>query len=159
MLTTITSSESYEKRLATVGSALNSMAYYLSGFGDDGYCSEGLGYWGYGFGHYLYLAQILHDYTNGSIDLFIFNNAEKMENVGNFPEGFEIQKNVCSPFSDGVSSISRKGSNFADVLSAKHYGAIPPTEIRMEEAAEQLIAWQYPEMFQVVEKIEFIGIT
>ena len=152
VLTTITSSESYEKRLATVGSALNSMAYYLIGFGDDGYCSEGLGYWGYGFGHYLYLAQILHDYTNGSIDLFIFNNAEKMKNVGNFPEGFEIQKNVCSPFSDGVSSISRKGSNFADVLSAKHYGAIPPTEIRMEEAAEQLIAWQYPEMFQVIEK-------
>ncbi|WP_209435194.1 heparinase II/III family protein [Maribacter forsetii] len=152
VLTTITNSDSYDKRLATVGSALNSMTYYLSGFGDDGYCSEGLGYWGYGFGHYLYLAQILHDYTNGRIDLFRFNNAEKMNNVGNFPEGFEIQNRVCSPFSDGVSSISSKGSNFANVLSAKHYDAVQPTEIRMEEAAEQLIAWQNPEMFQVAEK-------
>ncbi|WP_226975870.1 heparinase II/III family protein [Zobellia nedashkovskayae] len=151
VLTTITSSENYKERLATVGSALNSMVFYLSGFGDDGYCSEGLGYWGYGFGHYLYLAQILHDYTDGQIDLFAFNNADKMKNVGNFPEGFEIQNKVCSPFSDGVSSISSKGSNFANVLSAKHYGAIPPTEIRMEEAAEQLIAWQNTDMFQVAE--------
>lgn len=151
VLTSITNSKNYDERLATVGSALNSMTYYLSGFGDDGYCSEGLGYWGYGFGHYLYLAQILHDYTDGRIDLFTFNNAEKMKNVGNFPEGFEIQNRVCAPFSDGVSSISSKGSNFANVLSAKYYGAIKPTEIRMEEAAEQLIAWQNPEMFQEAE--------
>ncbi|MDO6809771.1 heparinase II/III family protein [Zobellia galactanivorans] len=149
VLATLINSASYEERLATVGSALNSMDHYLTGFGDDGYCSEGLGYWGYGFGHYLYLAQILYDYTDGRIDLFVFDNADKLKNVGNFPENFEIQNGTCAPFADGVSSISSKGSNFAHVLSASHYGAIRPTEIRMEEAAEQLIAWQHPEMFEV----------
>ncbi|CDF78745.1 chondroitin AC/alginate lyase family protein (PL 8) [Formosa agariphila KMM 3901] len=149
VLTIITNSDSYEKRLAAVGSAINSMTYYLSGFGDDGYCSEGLGYWGYGFGHYLYLAQILHDYSNGNIDLFKFDNPEKLRNVGNFPENFEIQSGRCAPFADGVSSISSSGSNFANVLSAEHYGAIVPNEIRMEEAAEQLIAWNNPELFKV----------
>ncbi|MDB2385339.1 heparinase II/III family protein, partial [Polaribacter sp.] len=116
------------------------------------YCSEGLGYWGYGFGHYLYLAQILYDYTNGSINLFEFDNPQKLKNVGNFPESFEIQNGTCSPFADGVSSTSSKGSNFANVLSAKHFGALQPSEIRMEEAAEQLIAWQNPEMFKTVKK-------
>lgn len=149
ILATITNSKSYDDRLAVVGSALNSMNHYLSGFGEDGYCSEGLGYWGYGFGHYLYLAQILYDYTEGRIDLFAFNNSEKMKNVGNFPQSFEIQNGTCAPFADGVSSILSKGSNFANVLSANYYGAIMPTEIRMEEAAEQLIAWQHSKMFEV----------
>ncbi|MDW5288292.1 heparinase II/III family protein [Formosa sp. PL04] len=151
LLTILTNSDSYDQRLAAVGSAINSMSYYLSGFGDDGYCSEGLGYWGYGFGHYLYLAQILSDYSDGRIDLFAFDNPEKLKNVGNFPENFEIQNGKCAPFADGVSSISSSGSNFANVLSAEHYGAIVPNEIRMEEAAEQLIAWNNPELFKVQE--------
>ena len=149
ILTIITSTKSYDERLAAVGAALNSMNDYLTGFGDDGYCSEGLGYWGYGFGHYLYLAQILYDYSDGGVDLFQFDNPDKLRNVGNFPENFEIQKGTCAPFADGVSSISSSGSNFANILSAKHYGAIRPLEIRMEEAAEQLIAWQNPDMFKV----------
>ena len=67
------------------------MNHYLSGFGEDGYCSEGLGYWGYGFGHYLYLAQILYDFTEGRIDLFAFNNAEKMKNVGTFLKALKFR--------------------------------------------------------------------
>ena len=146
-------SKNKEERIAAIGSALNSMKYYLSGFGDDGYCSEGLGYWGYGFGHYLYLAQILYDYTDGNINLFEADNAQKLINVGNFPEKFEIQKGKCAPFADGVSSISRKGSNFAYALSAKNYGAIKPTELRLEEAVEQLIAWANPKSFTFEKKI------
>lgn len=148
VLTIITSSKNYQERLLAVGAAINSMKYYLSGFGDDGYCSEGLGYWGYGFNHYLYLAQILYDYTGGKIDLFRAHDPVKMNNVGNFPENFEIQLGRCSPFADGVSKISSKGSNFARIFSAKHYGAVMPSEIRMEEAAEQLVAWKNPEMFK-----------
>ncbi|WP_163400067.1 heparinase II/III family protein [Flavobacterium fluviatile] len=152
LLTILTTSKNYEERIGAVGSALNSMKYYLSGFGADGYCSEGLGYWGYGFGHYLYLAQILSDYTGGKIDLFKADNPTKLENIGNFPERFEIQNARCAPFADGVSTISKSGSNFAYVLSAKHYGAIMPSEIRMEEAAEQLIAWEKPALFEVNSK-------
>ncbi len=150
VFTTIAIAKTEEERIAAIGSALNSMKfYYLTGFGDDGYCSEGLGYWGYGFGHYLYLAQILSDYTNGKINLFEFDNPEKLKNVGNFPEKFEIQNGRCAPFADGVSSISKSGSNFSYMLSAHYYGAIRPSEIRMEEAVEQLIAWENPDMFNV----------
>lgn len=147
LLVSITNSESPEERLAAVGSAINSMKHYISGFGDDGYCSEGLGYWGYGFNHYLYIAQILSDYSEEKINLFNFDNPEKLRRVGNFPEHFEIQKGTCAPFADGVSHTSSSGSNFAEVLSSKYYGAIKPSEIRMEEAVEQLIAWEHPELF------------
>lgn len=147
---TITTAPNQTERLTAVGSALNSMKYYLSGFGDDGYCSEGLGYWGYGFGHYLYLAQTLHDYTDGNINLFDANNPEKLKNIGNFPEKFEIQNERCAPFSDGVSSISKKGSNFAYALSTKHYGAILPTELRLEEAIEQLMVWADAKSFAFI---------
>ncbi|PNW28405.1 hypothetical protein [Formosa algae] len=149
VLATITNSNDYDKRLATIGSAINSMSHYLTGFGDDGYCSEGLGYWGYGFSHYLYLAQIVLDYSDGHIDMFKFDNPEKLKNVGNFPENFVIQDGRCAPFADGVSKTSSSGSNFANMLSAYHYDAILPTEIRMEEAAEQLIAWNHPALFEV----------
>ncbi|MEI6865248.1 hypothetical protein [Flavicella sp.] len=149
-----------KERIGAIGSALNSMKYYLSGFSTDGYCSEGLGYWGYGFGHYLYLAQIIYDYTDGNINLFEADNPLKLKNIGNFPEKFEIQNGRCAPFADGVSSISKKGSNFAYVLSAKKYGAIKPTELRLEEAVEQLISWSDPESFTFKkntdkEKLEF----
>ena len=42
----------------------------LRGFTDDGYCSEGLGYWMYGFGHYARLREALHQGTGGRLDLF-----------------------------------------------------------------------------------------
>ncbi|QDO94285.1 hypothetical protein FNB79_10000 [Formosa sediminum] len=154
ILATITNSKDYDKRIAAIGSALNSMTYYLSGFGDDGYCSEGLGYWGYGFGHYLYLAQLLYDYSDGQIDLFKFDNPEKMRNVGNFPENFVIQDNRCAPFADGVSRVSSTGSNFANILSAHYYSAIKPTEIRLEEAAEQLMVWNHPSLFEINDKAQ-----
>ena len=57
VFTTIAMSSDREERLIAVGAALNAMRFYLEGFGRDGFCSEGIGYWGYGFGHYLYLAR------------------------------------------------------------------------------------------------------
>jgi len=44
--------------------------YFLRGFTPDGYCSEGVGYWGYGFGHYLLLAEAMYQATSGGVDLF-----------------------------------------------------------------------------------------
>jgi len=151
VFTILVNSQKEEERVAAIGCALNSMKSYLSGFGDDGYCSEGLGYWGYGFGHYLYLAQIIYDYTEGKINLFEGENATKLKNVGNFPESFEIQNARCAPFADGVSSISKSGSNFANALSAYYYQANKPSEIRMEESVEQLLVWQKPQLFEIEE--------
>ncbi len=42
---------------------------YLAGFTPDGYCEEGLGYWNYGFGHYVLLAETIRQATAGQLDL------------------------------------------------------------------------------------------
>ena len=43
--------------------------FYLSGFPPDGYCSEGIGYWNYGDGHFILLTEALRQATGGKIDL------------------------------------------------------------------------------------------
>lgn len=141
LFTAITASKSKEERIAAIGCALNSMVYYLSGFGSDGYCSEGTGYWNYGFGHYLYLAEILYDYTEGKIDLFEFNDPEKLKNVANFPENFQIHEGMYAPFSDGVTRVNQGSDNFAYLMAAKYYGAKKPVAFIPDESVQRLIGW------------------
>lgn len=43
--------------------------YFLKGFTPDGYCSEGIGYWNYGFGHFLMLSETVRQATHGRLDL------------------------------------------------------------------------------------------
>lgn len=144
VFSSLTASEDPEVRLAVLGSAINSMKHYLSGFGADGYCSEGIGYWNYGFGNYLYLAQTIYDYSDGAIDMFKFDDPEKMRRVGNFPISFEIQQDIYPCFSDGASTVKQGSDNYAYILSAKNYGARKPSYSRPEGMTMQLQEWADP---------------
>lgn len=42
----------------------------VHGFLPDGYCTEGLGYYNYGFGHFVLLRETVYKNTGGKIDLF-----------------------------------------------------------------------------------------
>ena len=152
ILSTILTSENYNERIAAIGSALNSMVFYLSGFGQDGYCSEGTGYWRYGFGHYLYLAEILYNYTDGKINLFEFNNSEKLKNVAHFPETFQIHDGMYAPFSDGVTRVKETEDNFAYLMAAKYYGAQKPTSFVSADAVQNLIFWSGLEEYLAASK-------
>lgn len=46
------------------------MDYFYEGFTPDGYCSEGLGYWSYGYGHYIVLSEVIYCATGGRTDVF-----------------------------------------------------------------------------------------
>ena len=73
---------------------------FLKGFLADGYCTEGLGYWNFGFSHYLALAEALWQATSGKLDLFDVPN---MESIALFGARIEIHEGVypaiadCSP--------------------------------------------------------------
>jgi hypothetical protein len=144
LFSSLTASDDFDERVAVVGCTLNSMKYYLTGFGADGYCSEGIGYWNYGFGNYLYLAQTIYDYTGGAIDLFTFTDPDKMKRVGNFPVNFEIQQGVYPCFADGGANFAADSDNYAYILSAKNYGARKPTYSRPEGMTMQLQEWADP---------------
>lgn len=144
LFSTLTAAEDRDTRIAVLGSAINSMRYYLSGFGEDGYCSEGIGYWNYGFGNYLYLSQMIYDYTGGAIDMFRFDDPIKMKRVGNFPSQFEIQQSIYPCFSDGASRVKEGSDNYAYILSAKNYGARKPSYSRPADITMQLQEWADP---------------
>ena len=44
--------------------------YYFSGITGDGYCSEGVSYWSYGFGHFVILAELAHRGSGGAVNLY-----------------------------------------------------------------------------------------
>ena len=61
--------ESREDRALFVASAEKYSKNFLAGFTPDGYCSEGLGYWNYGYGHYVLLGEMIRRATGGQVDL------------------------------------------------------------------------------------------
>jgi hypothetical protein len=71
--------------------------YYLSGFTPDGYCAEGVGYWNYGFGHFILLTETLRQATGGKIDLL---NDDRAASAALFCRHSEILPGVFPTISD-----------------------------------------------------------
>ncbi len=71
---------------------------FLSGFTPDGYCNEGLGYWGYGFGHYLAMGEHILQATQGKMN--IFEGHDNIENVAAFAKNIQIQDGIAPAFAD-----------------------------------------------------------
>lgn len=57
---------------------LSTMESYLDGFMADGACLEGIGYWNYGFGFFVYFAALLKQRTAGAIDLFASEHVKQI---------------------------------------------------------------------------------
>jgi hypothetical protein len=74
-----------------------SLPRYLAGFGEDGYCSEGLAYWSYGFGHYILLAETVRRATGGAIDPMRYEGAAL---AARFPARIQILPDVYPAFAD-----------------------------------------------------------
>ncbi|MEP0843655.1 MAG: heparinase II/III family protein [Phycisphaerae bacterium] len=70
---------------------------FLKGFAGDGYCTEGVGYWNYGFGHYLMLAETIAQATGGRIDLLAGDDVRRPALYGS---RIEIMNGVYPSFSD-----------------------------------------------------------
>jgi energy-converting hydrogenase Eha subunit E len=70
---------------------------FRDGFADDGVCVEGVGYWSYGFMHYISLSELLRYGTGNAIDLL---DEPKMRRVARFPERVELQSGVFPTFAD-----------------------------------------------------------
>ncbi|MCD6392489.1 MAG: hypothetical protein J7M40_03180, partial [Planctomycetes bacterium] len=70
---------------------------FLKGFTADGYCSEGLGYWNYGFGHYILLTELVFQATGGKVDLL---DRDKAQSAATFAKRIEIINSVYPSFAD-----------------------------------------------------------
>jgi len=89
--------DSPTSRAFFVAAAENYSKNFLKGFTDDGYCSEGLGYWNYGFGYYVMLSEMIYQATNGKVDLL---QSPKAKQAATFGANIEILNGVYPAFAD-----------------------------------------------------------
>lgn len=86
-----------EEKADAMMQTLESMNSFLSGYGADGGCAEGLGYWVYGFGYFTYFAEMLREFSIGKIDLLA---AEHAHSIARFPSSIHLSDGVYVNFSD-----------------------------------------------------------
>ncbi|MEO7300292.1 MAG: heparinase II/III family protein [Verrucomicrobiota bacterium] len=60
--------DSPKERAWYIASAQFYIRNFLNGFTSDGYCSEGVSYWNYGFGHFIMLTEAVRQATSGHVD-------------------------------------------------------------------------------------------
>ncbi len=90
-----------------IAKLMDTMECFLSGYEADGACTEGLGYWSYGFGFFTAFASLLRQRTGGKMDLF---NSEKVWQIALFQQKCFLSENKIISFSDGsVETTYRKG--------------------------------------------------
>ena len=75
----------------------NNMELYLSGFGDDGVCLEGVSYWHYGFGYFTIFAEYLRRFTEGKIDYFA---RPKIKAIATFMQNCYLTEGCTVSFAD-----------------------------------------------------------
>jgi hypothetical protein len=109
--------DSAEARAFYIAAAEDYSKNFLKGFTDDGYCSEGLGYWNYGFGYYVMLSEMILQATDGKVDLM---QDEKARQAAGFGSRIEIANGVYPAFAD--CSIRAKPSSSLMYYISRHLG-------------------------------------
>ncbi|MBP3961951.1 hypothetical protein [Paenibacillus lignilyticus] len=120
--------ESDTDRLAAIlEKAIGTMGHYLSGFGEDGACLEGPGYWNYGFGYFVAFADLLHRGTCGKANLLADN---KVRSIAQFQQRCYLAGNRPANFSDAVPDVNVH-IGLSDYL-ASYYKEVeyPPLAVR-----------------------------
>lgn len=86
-----------EDRALFVAAAEHYIQHYEDGFNPDGYDSEGLSYWNYGFSHFVELRENLLRVTSGKIDLL---SSARMQKAALFGIEFQMMKDNAAAFGD-----------------------------------------------------------
>ena len=70
----------------------------MDSYTQDGACLEGMSYWAYGFGYFVYFADLLCRFTDGKTDLFA---DPKVKLMATFPQRNLMMGNTATSFADG----------------------------------------------------------
>ena len=97
ILTFLASDVPEEDRRLVIDFALDHVKYFLTGFNADGYCQEGPGYFGYGFGHFTYLSWALYEASGHKLNLF---DNERVKQIAAFPEKMMLSETQLPLFCD-----------------------------------------------------------
>lgn len=128
-LATVDSPEQRAWFIALVEKNIDS--YLRGGFTPDGYCVEGLGYWNYGFGHFILLTEDIRQATGGKIDLMSLPDAAQPALFGlrsAILNGVHLSIADCNPDSGPspllMNYVARRFDHDIPELSAKIGGSL-----------------------------------
>jgi len=121
--------ESREERAFYVAAAEKLSRSFLAGIPADGYCTEGVGYWNYGFGHYVLLAETILQATGGRVDLL---QGEHVRRIAMYGLEIEIAPGVCPSFSD-CSVNAQPGERLTGYI-ARRWGLTLPARAHQKTA-------------------------
>jgi hypothetical protein len=136
------------RRALFVASAERKMRPYLGGFTADGYCSEGLGYWNYGFGHFILLTETVRQAAGGKIDFFTLPGVAA---PARFPRGIEIVGGISPAFADcslGVQPGERYLGYAAARLGTDTAGGSDPGEFSATSPLGEVMIFARPEVWE-----------
>ena len=97
--------EPREERALVLAATEFSNPLFISGFTDDGYCSEGMGYWNYGFGHYVTMGLAVRAATGGRLDIL---TGDKLRRIASYAKGYQVQPGRSPWFADGGGAPSHE---------------------------------------------------
>jgi hypothetical protein len=110
-----------ERLAGMIDRVMRALACFLEGFGADGGCLEGIGYWEYGFGHYTYFAEMLYSFTDGRLDLF---QGDKVQRIVAFPQAISLGDDAFVNYSDAAEHVTIH-SGLGSYLKARFQQPIP----------------------------------
>jgi len=112
-----------DDRAFFVDFAVRSVPYYLRGFTPDGYCSEGMGYWNYGYGHHLLMGRLLRAVSDGQLDVF---TTERQRKVAEYARAYTLAEGFSPAFADGNGAASKKFLGIVDSVWPDLPRDLPP---------------------------------
>ena len=89
--------------------------FFLAGFTPDGYCAEGVGYWTYGFGHFVIASELVRQVSGGRIDTL---TGEHVRRIMAYGPGMEMDNRQFPAFSDTALG-TRPETNLLDFAAAR----------------------------------------
>ncbi len=95
--TALATVEDRPARARIAAAAIKNSRRFLAGFTDDGYCSEGVSYWNYGFGYFTLLAECIRQHTGGRVDMLAWPASREPAAFG---RRIEIHGGVYPAFAD-----------------------------------------------------------
>jgi hypothetical protein len=117
-----------ERLAGMVERCMRAQECFLEGYADDGGCPEGIGYWQYGFGYYVYFAEMLREYTADRLDLL---QGQKVGRMAAFPAGVSLSAGCFVNYSDGEARNDLATGLLARL--AERTGAAPPPLARVPD--------------------------
>ena len=115
-------------RATFVEAAERAMRYFLESFLPDGYCTEGMGYWNYGYGHFLELTLSVRKATGGFVD---YARLPRAKEAMGYSFGYTLDGEHCPVFADGGGGCATErfldmGCSIWPEFTAVRTGKLPP---------------------------------